>query len=88
MPVLVEFVAEPLNVIVGLGPECRGDHPPRTLPRQLIKRERDLLIALPDRERANIRHGVPSFSALRRSVLNQPGRYAALLLNAVHNIRL
>jgi hypothetical protein len=35
-----------------------------------------------------MRHGVPSFSAFRRSVLNQPGRYAAFLLNAVHNIRL
>src|ERR1035438_4488072 len=88
VPVPVELVAEPLDVLVGLSPERGGDHPPRALPRQLIQRERDLLVALPSRERANIRHGVPSFPAFRRSVFNQPGRYAAFPLNAVHNIRL
>jgi hypothetical protein len=33
--------------------------------------------------------GVPSFPAFWRSVLNQPGRYAAFLLaDVIHNIRL
>jgi hypothetical protein len=52
--VLVQLVAEALHVLVSLGPERRGDHPPCTLPRQLIQRERDLLVALPDRPAARM----------------------------------
>ena len=88
MPVLVELVAEPLDVLVSLRPERRGDHPPRALPRELIKRERDLLVALPDGEPANIRHRRAFLPAITGFGLQQPGRYAAFLLNAVHNIRL
>ena len=54
MPVLVALVAELLDVLIRLGPQRRGDHPPRALPRQVIQRERDLLVALPDGEPANI----------------------------------
>ena len=53
-PILVGLVAEPLDVLVGLSPKRGGDHPPRALPRQVIQRERDLLVALPDGEPANI----------------------------------
>jgi hypothetical protein len=88
VPVVIDLVLVASDVLIGLRAERRGDHPPRPLPRQLVQRERDLSVVLPDGERANIRHGVPSFSAFRRSVFNQPGRYAAFLLNAVHNIRL
>ena len=88
MPVLVDLVAEPLDVLVSLRAQRSGDHPPRALPRQLVQREHDLLIALPDRERANIRHRRAFLSRLPAVGLDQPGRYAAFLLNTVHNIRL
>ena len=45
-------VGEPLDVLIRLGAQRSGDHPPRALPRQLVQRERDLLAALLDRERA------------------------------------
>ena len=88
MPVLVQLVGEPLHVLIRLRAQCSGDHPPRALPRQLVQRERDLLVALLDRERANIRHRRAFLSRLQAVGLDQPGRYAAFLLNAVHNIRL
>src|SRR5947209_14496813 len=60
MPVLVDLVAEALDVHTGLGAQRRGDHPPGALPRELIERDRDLLVALPNGKPANIMHGVPS----------------------------
>ena len=89
MPVLVDLVAEPLDVLISLGAQRSGDHPPGALARERVERVQHLLVAPDARERDNIRHGVPSFSAFRRSVLNQPGRYAAFLLaDVIHNIRL
>ena len=88
MPVLVALVTEALHVFSCLGPERRGDHPPSALPRELVQRDRDLLVALPDRERANIRHRRAFLSRLQAVGLDQPGRYAASLFSAVHNIRL
>ena len=88
MPVLVDLVGEPLDVLIRLSAQRRSDHPPSALPRELIQRDRDLLIALPDGERANIHRGVPSCRPIAGLGLDQPGRYAAFLLNAVHNIRL
>jgi len=58
--ILADLVAEPLDVLVGLRAQSRGDHPPRALPRQLVQRGRDSFNALPDGEPANIIHGVPS----------------------------
>src|SRR5690606_15355097 len=46
------------------------DHPPRTLAREIIERDHDLVVVLPNREPANICHGVPSFSAHGRSVFS------------------
>ena len=77
MPVLVDLIAETLDVLVDLGPQRRRDHPPRALPRELVQRDRDLLVALPDGEPANILHGVPSCRPSPASVFDQPGRYAA-----------
>ena len=88
MPVTVQLIAEPLDVLVSLCLQRGGDHPPRALPRELIERERDLLVALPDGEHANIRHRRAFLPAITGFGLQQPGRYAAFLLNAVHNIRL
>jgi hypothetical protein len=53
--VLVALVAETLHVLAGLGAERGGNHPPRALPSELVERDRDLL-AVPSRERTNIRH--------------------------------
>jgi hypothetical protein len=89
VPVLVALVAEPLNVLVDLGPERRGDHPPGALPREVVQRDLDLLVALRDGERANIRHRRAFLSRHEAVGLDQPGRYAAFLFTAaVHNIRL
>jgi hypothetical protein len=89
MAVLVDLAHVPLDVLVRLSPERSGDHPPGALPRQRIERVQHLLVAPSTWERDNIRHGVPSFSAFRRSVFTQPGRYAAFLLaDVIHNIRL
>jgi DDE superfamily endonuclease len=52
--VVVDLASEPLDVLISLGPQRGGDHPPRALPSELIKREPDLLVALPDGEPANI----------------------------------
>src|SRR3954468_4012834 len=38
--------------------------------RKVIERDHDLVVVLPDGEPANIHHGVPSFSAFRRSVFS------------------
>lgn len=54
MPIVVDLVAEALDVLVGLGAQRRGDHPPCALPRELVERECDLLVALPDGKPANI----------------------------------
>ena len=40
MTVLVELVAEPSDVLVGLGPQRRSDHPTSSLPSELIERDR------------------------------------------------
>src|SRR5205085_1358306 len=69
LAVLAAVVGEPLDVVVGLGPKRGRDHPARALARELIQRDRDPDLVLPDGEPANIVHGVPSFAASRRSVL-------------------
>ena len=84
LPVLTNFLGERADVLVDLGLKRRSDHPTRTLPREIIKRDRALI--LPDGEPANILHGVPSFPASRRSVFVEPGRYAAFLITPIHNI--
>jgi len=48
----------------------RRHHPARPLARQPVERDPNLVVVLPDREPANIHHGVPSFPAFRRSVFN------------------
>jgi hypothetical protein len=50
--VLIDLVHERADVLLGL--ERRGDHPPRALPREVVQREPDLIVALPDGEPANI----------------------------------
>jgi hypothetical protein len=68
LAVLAAHLGEPLDVLADLRLQRRRDDPPRTFSRELVERDRDLVL-LPDREAANIHHGVPSFSAFRRSVL-------------------
>src|SRR5206468_8506241 len=61
--VLVDLIDERDDILVSLCPERRGDHPASTLTREVV--QRDLaLVALPDGERANIMHGVPSCRCL------------------------
>jgi len=55
----VELVAQRANVLIDLGLERRGDHPPRTLPREIVEPDPTHICPL-DREPANILHGVPS----------------------------
>jgi hypothetical protein len=48
VPLIVQLLAAALDVLIRLSAERRGDHPPRAPPRELVQRERDLLV-LPDR---------------------------------------
>src|SRR5690606_3697499 len=68
--VRVALISEPLDVVGDLGLQRGRDHPPRTLAREIIERDHDLVVVLPNREPANICHGVPSFSAHGRSVFS------------------
>src|SRR5204863_2332027 len=61
--VLVDLIDERGDILVGLCPERRGDHPASTLTREVVQRDLGL-VALPDGERANIMHGVPSCRCL------------------------
>jgi hypothetical protein len=73
LAILANLVHERAHVLVNLGLQRGGDHPTSALPRQIIERAASLVV-LPDREPANICHGVPSFPASRRSVfVNREG---------------
>jgi hypothetical protein len=54
MTVLVDLIDARREIRVDFRLERRRDHPTRPLTRQLIKRDRGLFIALPDKEPANI----------------------------------
>ena len=58
--VLVALLDEALHVLVDLGLQSSGDHPPRSLARQLVQAQTALLTARV-RDPRNITHGVPSF---------------------------
>jgi hypothetical protein len=90
VPILVDLLCEPINVLIRLGPQRRSDHPPRTRPCELVERVQHLLVAPSAWKRDNIRHRRAFLAGYQpASVFTQPGRYAAFFLKAVvHNIRL
>jgi len=71
--ILIEIVVEPGDVLVRLGPERGGDHPPSSLAGEIVERDRDLPAGLRDRERANIHH--------RRAFLSPPFGADSVLIN-------
>jgi hypothetical protein len=67
--VLVALINQRRDVLIDLRPKRRRDHPPSALPSEIIQRDLQLLVVLPDREPANIHHGVPSCRPSPASVL-------------------
>jgi len=85
--VLVALVLERRDVLVGLRAQRRRDHPTRALAREPIERRHDVDLVALKRGPANIHHWRAFLPAFAGVGLDQPGRYAALPLKAVHNIR-
>jgi len=75
LAILVALAGEPLDILGDLDFQRRRDHPASTLPREIVKRDRDLVVVvLPDGEPANIHHGVPSCRPSPASVfINREG---------------
>jgi RHS repeat-associated protein len=73
LAVLIELIDQRRHVLLDLGLQRRGDHPARTLAREIVQREAGL-VGLPDGEPANIHHGVPSCRPTPASVfINREG---------------
>jgi hypothetical protein len=82
---LVALVGEPLDVLVSLRLKRRGDHPARTVARELVQRDRNLVV-LPDGEPANIAMAcLPSPPHGGRSL--STGKVRRPPPQPVHNIR-
>jgi hypothetical protein len=84
LAVFADLLGERRDVLLDLDLERRSDHAPGALSGQVVERDLDPLILLPDGERANICHGA-FLSRLTAVGLDQPGRYAAFLLTRIHN---
>jgi len=65
---------------------AKGDHPPRAFPREAVQRQPDAVVVLPAVEPANHLPWRPFLPVHRGFGLQQPGKYAAFIFNAVHNL--